>query len=79
MDAFLFLICFVETIWFLMRLGGRHLADYGSARRRHDLRWAADSFFSALKRTMRSTLTSRKPSQPLAEAAFKLLAYTVPR
>ena len=42
-------------------------------------RWAVESFFSALKRTMGSTLTSRKPSQLLAEAAFKVLAYTLRR
>ena len=38
-----------------------------------------ESFFSGLKRTMGSTLTSRKPSQLLAEAAFKVLAYTLRR
>jgi hypothetical protein len=32
------------------------------------------SFFSGLKRTMGSPLTSSKPSQLLAEAAFKVLA-----
>jgi hypothetical protein len=37
------------------------------------------SFFSGLKRTMGSTLTSRKPSQLLAQAAFKVLAYTLRR
>jgi len=37
------------------------------------------SFFSGLKRTMGSTLTSRKPSQLLAEAAFKVLAYLLRR
>src|SRR5579863_7561886 len=42
-------------------------------------RWAVESFFSALKRTMGSTLTSRKPNQLLAEAAFKVLAYTLRR
>jgi hypothetical protein len=38
-----------------------------------------ESFFSGLKRTMGSTLTSRKPSQLLAEAAFKVLVYTLRR
>jgi len=42
-------------------------------------RWAVESFFSALKRTMGSTLTSRKPKQLLAEAAFRVLAYTLRR
>jgi hypothetical protein len=42
-------------------------------------RWTVESFFSGLKRTMGSTLTSRKPGQLLAEAAFKVLAYTLRR
>ena len=42
-------------------------------------RWAVETFFSGLKRTMGSTLTSRKPDQLLAEAAFKMLAYTLRR
>jgi hypothetical protein len=42
-------------------------------------RWAVESFFRALKRTMGSTLTSRKPGQLLAEAAFKVLAYALRR
>lgn len=42
-------------------------------------RWAVETFFSALKRTMGSTLTSRKPKQLLAEAAFRVLAYTLRR
>jgi len=56
------------------RMSERYLArkGYGS-------RWAVESFFSGLKRTMGSTLTSRKPSQLLAEAAFKVLAYTLRR
>jgi len=39
-------------------------------------RWAVESFFSGLKRTMGSMLTSRTPNQLLAEAAFRVLAYT---
>ncbi len=35
--------------------------------------------FSGLKRTMGSTLNARKPAQLLAEAAFKVLAYTLRR
>jgi hypothetical protein len=37
-----------------------------------------EAFFSGLKRTMGSTLTSRKPSQLLAEAAFKVLGLHPP-
>jgi hypothetical protein len=48
-------------------------------RKGYGTRWAVESFFSGLKRTMGSTLTSRKPSQLLAEAAFKVLAYTLRR
>jgi len=48
-------------------------------RKGYGSRWAVESFFSGLKRTMGSTLTSRKPSQLLAEAAFKVLAYTLRR
>jgi hypothetical protein len=53
-------------------------ADY-LKRKGYGSRWAVESFFSGLKRTMGSTLTSRKPSQLLAEAAFKVLAYTLRR
>jgi len=42
-------------------------------------RWAVESFFSGLKRTMGSMLASRKPEQLLAEAAFRVLAYTLRR
>jgi len=49
------------------------------ARKGYGSRWAVESFFSGLKRTTGSTLTSRKPSQLLAEAAFKVLAYTLRR
>jgi spore coat protein U-like protein len=48
-------------------------------RKGYGMRWAVESFFSGLKRTMGSTLTSRKPGQLLAEAAFKVLAYTLRR
>ena len=48
-------------------------------RKGYGARWAVETFFSGLKRTMGSTLTSRKPSQLLAEAAFKVLAYTLRR
>jgi hypothetical protein len=42
-------------------------------------RWAVESFFSALKRTMGSALNARRPDQMLAEAAWKVLAYTLRR
>jgi hypothetical protein len=42
-------------------------------------RWAVETFFSGLKRTMGSMLTSRKPNQLLKEAAFRVLAYTLRR
>lgn len=42
-------------------------------------RWAVESFFSALKRTMGSALKARRPDQMLAEAALKVLAYTLRR
>jgi hypothetical protein len=48
-------------------------------RKGYGQRWAVESFFSGLKRTMGSMLTSRKPKQLLAEAAFKMLAYTLRR
>ena len=48
-------------------------------RKGYGMRWAVESFFSGLKRTMGSTLTSRKPGQLLAEAAFKVLAYILRR
>jgi hypothetical protein len=48
-------------------------------RKRYGQRWAVETFFSGLKRTMGSTLTSRTPKQLLAEAAFKVLAYTLRR
>lgn len=48
-------------------------------RKGYGKRWAVESFFSGLKRTMGSMLTSRKPSQLLVEAAFRVLAYTLRR
>jgi hypothetical protein len=42
-------------------------------------RWAVESFFSALKRTMGSALSARRPDQMLAEAALKVLAYSLRR
>jgi len=48
-------------------------------RKEYGQRWAVETFFSGLKRTMGSMLTSRKPNQLLAEAAFRVLAYTLRR
>lgn len=42
-------------------------------------RWSVESFFSALKRTMGSALNARRPDQMVAEAAWKVLAYTLRR
>jgi hypothetical protein len=42
-------------------------------------RWKVESFFSALKRTMSSTLSARQPKQLAAEAALKVLAYALRR
>jgi hypothetical protein len=42
-------------------------------------RWAVETFFSGLKRTMGSMLNSRRPDQLLKEAAFRVLAYTLRR
>ncbi len=54
------------------QMSPEHLAE-----RSYGKRWAVESFFSALKRKMGSTLAARRPNQMLAEAAFKLLAYTI--
>jgi hypothetical protein len=48
-------------------------------RKGYGQRWAVESFFSGLKRTMGSMLTARRPDQLLAEAAFRVLAYTLRR
>jgi len=42
-------------------------------------RWAVESFFSGLKRTMGAALSARRPDQMLAEAAFRVLAYALRR
>lgn len=42
-------------------------------------RWAVESFFSGLKRTMGAALRARRPDQMLAEAAFRVLAYVLRR
>jgi len=45
----------------------------------YNRRWSVESFFSALKRTIGSSLSARRPDQMLAEAALKVLAYSLRR
>lgn len=47
--------------------------------RQYGKRWAVESFFSALKRTMGAALSARQPKQQLAEAALRVLAYVLRR
>ena len=49
------------------------------AKMQYGRRWAVETFFSGLKRTMGSMLNSRRPGQLLKEAAFRVLAYTLRR
>jgi hypothetical protein len=56
------------------QMSAEHLKARGYGRR-----WAVESFFSGLKRTMGDALAARRPQQMLAEAAFKVLAYTLRR
>ena len=42
-------------------------------------RWAVKSFFSAMKRTLGSTLRARQPQQQLREALRKVLVYSIHR
>jgi hypothetical protein len=46
-------------------------------KRGYGKRWSVETFFSAMKRKVGSTLSSRKESTLLAEAATKLLAYAI--
>jgi len=45
----------------------------------YNRRWAVESLFSAMKRTMGSALSARCPEQMVAEAALKVLAYSLRR
>jgi hypothetical protein len=47
--------------------------------RQYGRRWAVESFFSGLKRSMGSALSARSPAQLLAETAFRVLAYALRR
>ena len=61
---------------------GRYRAEMSAEhlkQRRYGRRWAAESFFSGLKRTMGSALLARRTDQMLAEAAFRVLAYALRR
>lgn len=42
-------------------------------------RWAVESFFSALKRTVGGALSTRRPDTQLAEAAIRVLTYVLRR
>jgi len=48
-------------------------------KRGYGRRWAAESFFSGLKRTMGAALSARTTTQMLAEASFRILAYVLRR
>jgi len=56
------------------QMSAEHLRQRGYGKR-----WAVESFFSALKRTMGSALSTRKPATQLAEAAIRVLAYVLRR
>ena len=57
----------------------QHMSPEHLKERGYGQRWAVESFFSGLKRTMGDALAARRPQQMLAEAAFKVLAYTLRR
>jgi hypothetical protein len=56
------------------RMTPAHLQARGYGRR-----WQVECFFSALKRKLGSTLTSRHPTQLLKEATLRVLAYALHR
>jgi hypothetical protein len=51
-----------------------HLRERGYGKR-----WAVESFFSGLKRTMGAAFNARRDDQMLAEASFRVLAYALRR
>lgn len=55
-------------------MSSEHLRERGYGRR-----WAVESFFSGLKRTMGAALNARRHDQMLAEASFRVLAYALRR
>jgi len=56
------------------KMSAEHLKERGFGKR-----WAVESFFSGLKRTMGNTLAARLERTQLSEAAFKVLAYALRR
>ena len=55
-------------------MSAQHLRQRGYGKR-----WAVESFFSAVKRTMGPALTTRQPATQLAEAAIRVLTYVLRR
>ena len=63
-------------------LGGHwrsRMSDAYLQKKKYGRRWAVETFFSGLKRTMGSALSARRPKQMLAEAALRVLAYALRR
>jgi hypothetical protein len=56
------------------QMSAPHLRDRGYGKR-----WGIETFFSALKRTMGSALSTRQPATQLTEAAIRVLAYVLRR
>lgn len=60
--------------------GGRYrslMSPEHLEQRNYGKRWAVESFFSGMKRKVGSYLAARRSHQMLAEASYKLLAYTL--
>ncbi len=55
-------------------MSAEHLRERGYGKR-----WAVESFFSGLKRTMGAALSARRSDQMVAEASFRVLAYALRR
>lgn len=60
-------------------IGGRYRSRMGTVPKAYGKRWHAESFMSGLTRTTGSALTGRKSNTLGAEAALRVLAYTVRR
>lgn len=56
------------------QMSAEHLRERGYGKR-----WAIESFFSALKRTVGGALSTRKESTQMAEAAVRILTYVLRR
>jgi transposase len=56
------------------RMSKKNLKAWGYGRR-----WAVETFFSGLKRTMGHALSARNATQMIAEATFRVLAYALRR